>query len=196
MLFMLFEQREELLLEIKETIHGALLRELLKKDDEDNWIHLARLVGHANLTVECGVDLKNGKGCVDVVVSYVRGIYSTGENRILITKEDRIKRIAFELITDVGFHPEKKLEQVKRYKKEYKDTRVIIPEEYEDRYGSLFSMHDIAVHTWRGTRCWRCKNKQCGKIGYDEHTSMQPYSCSYCHGKELYFAGLENVEFK
>lgn len=186
-------------MDIKQAIHGALLSELLKADDNGKRVNLIPLIHHANLSVKCSVDLKNEKGCVDVVVSYPGGIYSIGESRILVTREPKVKYVALELVTDIAFWsngPGKILEKVNRYKREYEDTLVIIPEEYKGEYAELFYTNDIGIHTWKGTRCWKCKNKDCGKINYDEHTSMKPDSCSFCKRTQLYFTGLENVEFK
>lgn len=139
-------------MDIKQQIHDALLTELLKKDGNGRYINLIKLVRHARLTVKCSVDLKNGKGCVDVVVSYPRTI----EERGIVAKENH--PVTFELITDVGFDAGKKLEQLNRYKQEYEDTRAIIPEEYYQQYGQLFCINCIVVHTWKGIRRWKCRN--------------------------------------
>jgi len=192
-------EREKLLLDIKQAIHGALLKELLKTDENGKRINLIPLIHHAKLTVKCSVDLKYEKGCVDVIVSYPRGIYSIGESRILVTKEPKVKYVALELVTDISLWsngPGKILEKVNRYKREYGDTRVIIPEEYRKQYAELFYTNDIRVHIWKGTRCWKCK--KCGKITYDEHSSMKPYSCESgsCNSQQLYFVDLRDVEFK
>lgn len=186
-------------MEIKQAIHGALLKELLRKNEKGKRVNLIPLIHHANLTIKCSVDLKNEKGCVDVVVSYPKGIYSIGESRILVTKEPKAKYVALELVTDIALWsngPGKILEKVNRYKREYEDTRVIIPQEYEEQYADLFATNDIGIHIWKGTRCWKCK--KCEKISYDEHSSMKPHSCgsNSCNSQQLYFVDLKDVKFR
>lgn len=186
-------------MDIKQAIHGALLKELLKKDNRGKRVNLIPLIHYGKLTVKSSVDLKNEKGCVDVVVSYPRGMYSMGEDRILVTREPKVKYVALELVTDIAFWsngPGKILEKVNRYKREYEDTRVIIPEEYKEEYGELFYTNDVGIHSWKGTRCWKCK--KCERITYDEHSSMKPYSCDSgsCNSRELYFVDLKDVKFK
>ena len=186
-------------MDVKQAIHGALLKDLLKADDKGKRVNLIPLIRHARLTVKCSVDLQKEKGCIDVVVSYPSGIYSIGESRILVTREPKVKYVALELATDIAFWsdgPGKILEKLNRYKREYEDTRVIIPEEYKEEYAELFYMNDIGIHVWKGTRRWKCK--KCGKISYDEHSSMKPYSCSSnsCNSQQLYFVDLKDVEFR
>jgi len=132
-------------------------------------------------------------------VSYPRGIYSIGESRILVTRESKVKYVAFELATDIAFWSNgsgKILEKVNRYKREYEDTRVIISKEYKEEYAELFYTNDVGTHIWKGTRCWKCK--KCGETCYDEHSSIKPYSCSSSsrNSRELSFVGLKDVEFK
>jgi ABC-type ATPase with predicted acetyltransferase domain len=105
------------------------------------------------------------------------------------------KPTAFELVTDADFDFGKKLEQVKKYKQEYKDARVIIPEEYKEDYAQLFGIDNITVHTWKGTRLWKCK--KCGNITEVKDSSMQPERCSSnsCTNT-LYLIGLKDVQFK
>jgi hypothetical protein len=105
------------------------------------------------------------------------------------------KPTAFELVTDIDFDVGKKLEQLNRYKRGYDDTRVIIPEEYKEDFAQLFSMNDIAVHTWKGTRKWKCK--KCENVTEVKESSMKPNKCSSksCKSTNLYFIGLKDVQF-
>ena len=176
--------------DIEQKIHSALLMELLKRDSCDKYENLARLVGTTRLDVRTHVDLKNEKGNVDVVVSYRRTIYPIEQGRISYENH----YVAFELATDVNFDLDKKSEQVNRYHREYEDTRIILPVKYKEIYESLFHANHICVHTWKGTRLWKCKD--CGNINRDDHSSRQPSSCDSCEGRNLYFTHFENVVFE
>ena len=103
---------------------------------------------------------------------------------------------AFELVTDIDFDVGKKLEQLNRYKREYHDTRVIIPEEYKEDYAQLFGINDITVHAWKGTRRWKCK--KCENVTEVKESSMKPNrrSSNSCTNTDLYFIGLKDAQFK
>jgi len=185
-------------LDIKQTIHDALLKELVKKDDKGKYPNLMKLVRHGKFTVKCSVDLRNEKGCIDVVLTYPKPIYcKVTEDGGLVIAEAPPKPTAFELVTDIDFDVGKKLEQLNRYKREYYDTRVIIPEEYKEDYAQLFSINDITVHVWKGTRRWKCK--KCGNVTEVKESSMEPNKCGSksCNSNQLYFIGLrdDDVQF-
>jgi rubrerythrin len=176
--------------DIEQKIHSALLMELLKRDSRDKYENLARLVRTTRLDVRTHVDLIKEKGNVDVVVSYRRTTYPIEQNRIQYENH----YVAFELATDVNFDLDKKSEQVNRYHREYEDTRIILPAKYKEIYESLFYANYICVHTWKGTRLWKCKD--CRNINRDDHSSRQPSSCDSCEGRDLYFTRFENVIFE
>lgn len=181
---------------IHEKIHDVLLRELVKKDDKGEYQNLMRLVGHGKFTVKLNVDLRNGKGNVDVVLTYPTVVGPAEGGGIFAAYSHA--PIAFELVTGVDFDFGKKQEQLNRYKREYRDTRVIIPEEYKENYAELFSINNITVHTWKGTRRWKCENKKCENITEAKESSMKPTECSSksCTSKEFHFIDLKDVQFK
>ena len=182
---------------IKQTIHDALLKELVKENEQGNYPNLMASVGRGKFTIRCSVDLRNEKGCIDVVLTYPNPIYSrVTEDGGLVMADGPHTPTAFELVTDIDFDVGKKLEQVNRYKREYHDTRVIIPEEYKEDYAQLFGMNDIAVHVWKGTRRWKCK--KCENVTEVKESSMKPNRCSSksCTNTDLYFIGLKDVQFK
>jgi len=183
-------------LDVKQTIHDALLKELVKKDDKGKYPNLIELVRRGKFTVKCSVDLRSEKGCIDVVLTYPKPIYWVEENEVPITREAPPKSTAFELVTDIDFDVGKRLEQLNRYRREYDDTRVIIPEEYKEDYAQLFSINDITVHTWKGTRRWKCK--KCQKVTEVGESSIKPTECSSnsCKNTDLYFVGLKDAQFK
>ena len=179
-------------MELKQKIHDALLLELVKKDNNGKFPNLLKLVSDGNFSTKLSVDLKE-KGCVDVVLTYPKRpvLHQIGDSGVLGT--EGTSDIAFELITDIDFDAGKKLEQVNRYKKGFHDVRVIIPEEYNS-YAPLFSMNDVKVHTWTGTRKW--KGKYCDHITEVKDSSEQPIEC-ICKKRELYFVGFkDDVTFK
>jgi hypothetical protein len=177
-------------MDIEQKIHGALLMELLRRDPRGKYVNLAKLVGTTRLDVGTHVDLKNGKGNVDVVVSYRRTIYPIEQGKISYENH----YVAFELATDVNFDLDKKSEQVNRYHREYEDTWIILSAKYKGMYESLFHANHIGIHIWIGTRLWKCKD--CGNINREDHSSRQPSSCDSCKGRNLYFTRFENVIFE
>ena len=183
-------------LDIKQKIHDALLKELVKQDEKGKYPNLMGLVKRGNFDVKLSVDL-NGKGCVDLVLKYPKKTnFTATHDGGLIIGQSGPKDIAFELVTDVDFDAGKKMEQVNRYKKGFADVRVILPEEYKE-YAQLFIINDIAVHTWTGTRRW--KGKYCEHITEVKDSSEQPRKCSApeCQKNELYFIGFkDDVTFK
>jgi len=178
---------------LKQKIHDALLIELIKKDSNGKFPNLLKLVSDGNFSVKCSVDLKD-KGCVDVVLTYPKHAASSVIGDTLVVGMAGTNDIAFELVTDIDFDAGKKLEQVNRYKQGYHDVRVIIPEEYNS-YSPLFSMNDVTVHTWTGTRRW--KGKYCEHITEVKDSSEQPIECISCEKRELYFVGFkDDITFK
>ncbi len=71
-----------------------------------------------------------------------------------------------------------------------------LPEEYKEDYAQLFSINDITVHAWKGTRRWKCK--KCENVTEVKESSMKPNRCSSnsCTNTDLYFIGLKDVQFK
>jgi hypothetical protein len=181
-------------MELKQKIHDALLIELIKKDSNGKFPNLLKLVSDGNFSIKFSVDVKD-KGCVDLVLTYPKHLVSRElpDNGLYIGTEGT-EDIAFELITDIDFDAGKKLEQVNRYKHGFHDVRVIIPEEYSGIYAQLFSMNDVKVHTWNGTRRW--KGKHCEDITEVKDSSEQPIKCSVCNRNELFFVGFKDVSFK
>lgn len=181
----------------KQKIHDALLKELVKTDDKGKYPNLIELVKHRKFTVECGVDLKSGKRCLNIVLTSPKPLHVLEKNGGLIVEEGGTNPTAFELITDIDFDAGKKLEQVNRYKQEFADVRVIIPEKYEQEYTQLFTMNDVRVHTWKGTRRWKCK--KCENITEVKDSSIKPNKCSSkpCTNTDLHFVGFkDDVQFK
>lgn len=65
------------------------------------------------------------------------------------------EEIAFEVENDIHWDFQESLRQVKKYKKRYPDTRVIIPLSFE-RFAPLYINEEIRVYLWNATRRWEC----------------------------------------
>ncbi len=120
-------------MDIPQKVHDALLKELLKKDDKGRFPNLIALVKDEKFTVDYSVFVRKERGCIDVVLTCPNPMYfGTTKDGGLVAASGSHKPTAFELVTDIDFDFGKKLEQVKKYKQEYKDVRVIIQEYKED----------------------------------------------------------------
>jgi len=105
-------------------------------------------------------------------------------------KENR--RIAIELENDIHWDFGESLRQVKRYKEEFPDTRVIIPYEYE-RFAPLYKNESVRVYLWQAKRKWKCL--RCETV--TENESRVPPKCKKCKNKsrdEFDLVGLEDAK--
>lgn len=63
--------------------------------------------------------------------------------------------IAIELENDIQWDFQSSLKQIKRYKRKFEDTRIIIPVDYR-RFAPLFKSEGFRVYLWNATRRWQC----------------------------------------
>ena len=131
---------------------------------------------------------------------YERRVQSeSGRVRVTMTPDitvkvlDKIpKPIAIELENDVHWDFGESLRQVKKYKRKFDDTRVIIPEEFE-RFAPLYKNEGFRVYLWTATRVWQCMI--CGELTYKEEP-IQP-KCEECNKRtEHRLVGLEDVDIE
>ena len=80
---------------------------------------------------------------------------------IVVCLPEEYKEVALEVENDISWDFQKSLRQVKKYKFKYKDTRVIIPEEYK-RFAPLYKNEGFLVYLWKAKRKWQCL--RCGTI--------------------------------
>lgn len=113
-------------------------------------------------------------------------------------KENR--QIAIELENDIHWDFGQSLRQVKKYKRKFKDTRVIIPYEYE-RFAPLYKNEGVRVWLWQAKRKWKCL--RCGTINVNESRippkckgkDSEGKKCTNTSRDEFDLVGLENADF-
>lgn len=91
---------------------------------------------------------------------------------IIITIPTEKKEIAVEFENDVHWDFQQSLRQVKKYRSEFPDTRVIIPKKFE-RFAPLYRNEGFRVYLWKAKRRWQCL--RCGTINVNE--SHIPRKC-------------------
>lgn len=63
--------------------------------------------------------------------------------------------LAIELENDIQWDFQSSLKQLKKYKINFLDTRIIIPKDYE-RFASLYKNEGFRVYLWKAERIWQC----------------------------------------
>lgn len=63
--------------------------------------------------------------------------------------------IAVELENDIQWDFQCSLQQIKRYKGKFEDTRIIIPADFR-RFAPLFKNEGFRVYLWNANRRWQC----------------------------------------
>lgn len=107
--------------------------------------------------------------------------------------------VAFELENDIHWDFQNSLSQIKRYKKKFEDTRIIIPDDYR-RFARLYRHEGFRVYLWKAKRRWQCL--KCGSETEKEGPVTPICSNSRCQNRsqnEYRLVGLANTaieEFK
>ena len=129
-----------------------------------------------------------------------RALSESGREQVKITPDIIVKvleekyprPIAIELENDLHWDFGESLRQIKKYKNEFDDTRVIIPEEYE-RFAPLYKNEGIRVYLWKATRVWQCMI--CGDITHKE--GPIPPKCEECNKHTQHrLVGLEDTDIE
>jgi hypothetical protein len=68
--------------------------------------------------------------------------------------------IAFELENDIHWDFQESLRQIKKYKRKFTDTRIIIPNDFK-RFAPLYKHEGFRVYLWRAKRRWECLRCGC-----------------------------------
>jgi hypothetical protein len=63
--------------------------------------------------------------------------------------------IAIELENDIQWDFQCSLQQIKKYKRKFEDTRIIIPADFR-RFAPLFKNEGFRVYLWNANRRWQC----------------------------------------
>jgi len=104
--------------------------------------------------------------------------------------------IAIELENDIQWDFQSSLQQIKKYKGKFEDTRIIIPADYE-RFAPLFRNEGFRVYLWKASRRWQCL--RCGTETVKEGPITPICSNSECKNhsqNEFRLVGLKNADIK
>jgi hypothetical protein len=85
--------------------------------------------------------------------------------------------IAIELENDVHWDFGESLRQLRKYRLNFKDTRIIIPKDYE-RFAPLYKKAGFRVFLWKAIRRWQCL--KCGAETHKEGPVTPKCSNSKC----------------
>ena len=111
---------------------------------------------------------------------------------VKVLEEKYPRPIAIELENDLNWDFGASLRQIKKYKNEFDDTRVIIPEEYK-RFAPLYKNEDFRVYLWTATRVWQCMI--CENL--TEKEGPIPPKCKECNKRtEHRLVGLEDTDIE
>lgn len=104
--------------------------------------------------------------------------------------------IAIELENDIQWDFQCSLQQIKRYKRKFEDTRIIIPADYR-RFAPLFRNEDFRVYLWKASRRWQCL--KCGTETVKEGPVTPVCSKQECKNhnqNEFRLIGLKDTEIE
>ena len=102
--------------------------------------------------------------------------------------------IAIEIENDIHWDFQESLRQLKKYKRKYPDTRVIIPNEFE-RFAPLYKNEGFRVHLWKATRKWQCL--RCGTENLKEGpVTPKCLKCNNNSQNDYRLIGLKDAEIK
>ena len=114
------------------------------------------------ITPDITVEIKSKKGMKAAVKEMLMG--SVG--------------IAIELENDLHWDFQESLRQVKKYKEKFKDTRIIIPDDFK-KFAPLYKHEGFRVYLWKARRRWQCL--KCGTETLKEGPVNPKCSNSKCN---------------
>jgi hypothetical protein len=128
-----------------------------------------------------------------------KGEIETMTPDIVVTHRQQSTTIAIELENDISWDFQKSLRQLKKYKKQFSEVRIIIPREYK-RFAPLYYHEGFGVFLWSAKRKWKCL--KCHHITPSE--SRIPPRCNGktedgkpCTNKNDFdLVGLESTKFE
>jgi hypothetical protein len=112
---------------------------------------------------------------------------------IVVTIPAEKSQIAIELENDVQWDFGSSLRQIKKYQERFRDTRIIIPDEYK-RFAPLYKNEEFRVYLWKAKRIWQCL--RCGTETLKEGPVAPKCSNSKCDNKnqsEFRLIGLKDT---
>jgi hypothetical protein len=81
---------------------------------------------------------------------------------------------------------------VKRYRKGFPNTIVVIAKEYE-RFVPSYKNEEFRVYVWRAIRVWECM--RCGSRTTEEGPVPPKCTVKDCNSREQRLKGIRNAEF-
>ena len=134
----------------------------------------------------------------DVVIKIApaKSSISQTKNGGLVMGTTPAVEIAVEIENDIHWDFQESLRQLRKYKGEYPDTRVIIPTEFE-RFAPLYRNEGFRVYLWKAKRRWQCL--KCGTETMKEGPITPICSNSECKNhnqNEFRLIGLKNADIK
>lgn len=104
--------------------------------------------------------------------------------------------IAIELENDIQWDFQCSLQQIKKYKRKFKDTRIIIPDDFK-RFAPLYRNEGFRVYLWKAKRRWQCL--RCGTETTKEGTVSPICSNNKCQNhsqNEFSLVGLADISIE
>ena len=130
----------------------------------------------------------------DILVKVESGTIKTTSNGGLIASSDQY--LAIEIENDIQWDFQDSLKQLKKYKINFPDTRVIIPKDYE-RFAPLYKKEGFRVYLWKAIRRWQCL--KCGIETVKEGPITPICSNSKCKNhnqNEFRLVGVEDANIE
>jgi len=97
--------------------------------------------------------------------------------KIFSPEEHETKTVVIELENDLQWDFGESLRQLRKYKLNFKDTRIIIPKDYE-RFAPLYKKAGFRVFLWNAMRRWQCL--RCGNETIKEGPVIPKCSNTKC----------------
>lgn len=173
-------------------IHSELVLALCQRDEKGN-IPLVKVVRTTNIEVQFEESMYLPAGGQP---DYTAPLPPVGITPDIIVRTLGIPRrkIAIEVESGIDFDLGKTLRQLKKYRKMFKETKLIIPKKQE-KFAPIFRNEGFPVYLWTATRIWECM--KCSQKTYAK-TNFKPH-CSNTHcnkTRPLKLVGLKEIELE
>ena len=177
------------------TIDDELLIELLKPDTYGARAQVGKgaliinVVGTSN--IQCKLEESE---YYQTKADAAKRTWSIMTPDIIVTIPSEPRKIAIELENDIHWDFQQSLRQVKKYKNNFGDVRVIIPQKYI-RFAPLYKNEGFRVYLWKAKRQWECL--RCGTVTEKEGPIQPKCKNVKCKNKsrtEFTLIGLKGAE--
>jgi hypothetical protein len=138
------------------TIDDELILELIKPKRngqvEENAL-IVKIIGTSEINYQLEESTLDWKLC-PISLPFQTEVFKITPD-IIIDIKQKFEKTAIEVENDIQWDFQKSLQQVKKYKQKFEDTRVIIPKDYE-RFAPLYKKEGFRVYLWKAKRRWQC----------------------------------------